>query len=144
MVQESPQEIVVGVLKSWKRDKSSCASESDMWALYASRLDLNLDQEKAECLLQSAIYRHAPFLFFAKILRRESLVALIIDHLAVGKYPAPNIAAKLAHAIGGKVGSQVLDTISGHCSYLSTQKVTIRANCENRNTIFRYQENWNI
>ncbi len=119
---QSPQEIVIGVLKSWKRDKSSYAYESDIWAIYASRNSLQLDEEKAECLLQSAIYRHAPFFFFAKLLSRKSLISLIRDQIGVGKYPAPNAAAKLAHAIGGKVGGQLLDHIADHCGYLGTEK----------------------
>jgi hypothetical protein len=37
---KSPQEIVVGALKSWKHDKTSYASESDMWTLYFYRNDV--------------------------------------------------------------------------------------------------------
>lgn len=119
---QSPQEIVVGVLKSWKRDKSSYASESDIWAIYTSRKGLQLDEEKAECLLQSAIYRHAPFFFFAKLLPHERLITLIRDQIGIGKYPAPNVAVKLAYALGGKVGSQLLDHIADHCGYLRAER----------------------
>lgn len=51
---QSPQEILVGVLKSWRRDRSSYASESDILELYAHRNSLRLDEVKAECLLECA------------------------------------------------------------------------------------------
>lgn len=67
----SPQEIVIGILKSYKHNKASFASEADMWTLYEARNTLVLDEEKAECLLESAINRHAPFFFWATHLSKK-------------------------------------------------------------------------
>jgi hypothetical protein len=118
---KSPQEIVVGALKSWRRDKSSYASESDMWALYAARENLQLDEEKAECLLESAINRHIPFFFFAQLLSIHQLSEFIKRVTVSGKYPAPNMVARLAHAIGGKFGIELLEHIADNCHYLGAQ-----------------------
>lgn len=120
---QSPQEIVVGALKSWKRDKSSYASESDMWTLYVHRNDLKLDEEKAECLLESAINRYAPFFFFARLLPSHRLVDFIKRVAVSGKYPAPNMLVKLAYIIGGKLGSELLGYIAENCHYLSVQSI---------------------
>lgn len=120
----SPQEMVVGIMKSWKRNKSSYASETDIWTLYASRNSLDLDEERAEALLESAINRHAPFFFWAKLLSSLRLKDFIKRIAKDGKYPAPNMAAKLAHAIGGKVGTELLDYIAKNCNYLSTKNRT--------------------
>lgn len=118
---QSPQEIVVGALKSWKRDKSSYASESDMWELYASRNNLQLDKEKTECLLESAINRHAPFFFFAQLLDRQCLIDFMKRVASTGRYPAPNAVVKLAYAMGGRIGSDLLVYIANNCSYPSIQ-----------------------
>lgn len=120
---QSPQEIVVGALKSWRRDESSYASESDMLELYAYRNSLRLDEEKAECLLECAINRHAPFFFFAQFLSPHRLIDFVKIVAASGKYPAPNMAVKLAYAIGGKIGSELLDYIAENCHYLSVQSI---------------------
>ena len=116
-----PQQIVVGALKSWKRDKSSYASESDMWTLYAFRNNLQLDEEKAECLLESAINRYAPFFFFARLLSNHRLIDFIKRVAMSGKHPAPNMLVKLAYTIGGKLGSELLEYIAENCDYLSVQ-----------------------
>jgi len=117
----SPQQIVVGALKSWKRDRSSYASESDMWTLYAFRNDLQLDEEKTECLLESAINRHAPFFFFAQLLSNYRLIGFIKRVAVSGKYPAPSMLLKLAYTMGGKPGSELLDYIAHNSTYFSIQ-----------------------
>lgn len=119
---QEPQEIVIGTLKSWKRDKTSYASESDVWTVYTCRNSIQLDEEKAECLLESAINRHAPFFFFAKSLPHSHLLDFIKQVAVLGKYPAPNMVTKLAHAIGGRVGSELLDYVADNCSYSSTKR----------------------
>jgi hypothetical protein len=121
---QSPQEILVGALKSWKRDKSSYASESDMCALYAARESLHLDEEKAECLLESAINRHMPFFFFAQLLSTQRLVKFIKRIAISGKHPAPNMVARLAHAIGGNLGIELLEYIENNSRYPSVKSVT--------------------
>lgn len=118
---QSPRQIVVGALKSWKRDRSSYASESDMWTLYAFRNDLQLDEEKAECLLESAINRHTPFFFFAQLLSNYRLIDFIKRVAVSGRYPAPNMLLKLAYTMGGKLGSELLDYIANNSAYLSIQ-----------------------
>jgi len=122
----SPQEIVVGALKSWRRDKSSYASESDLWTLYAFRNNLQLDEEKAECLLESAINRHAPFFFFAQLLSHHRLIDFIKRVAVSDRYPAPNMLAKLAHAMGGKLGSELLDYLANNSDYQSVQSAVNR------------------
>lgn len=118
---QSPQEMVVGALKSWKRDRSSYASKSDMWELYACRNNLQLDKEKAECLLESAINRHAPFFFFAQFLSIQRLIDFVKRVSEKGKYPAPFMVVKLAYVIGGRVGSELLDYIEKYCNYLGVK-----------------------
>lgn len=117
----SPQEIVIGALKSWRHDNTSYASESDIWTIYASRNDIELDQEKAECLLETAINRRAPFFFFAKFLYQQKLVEFIKIVAGNGTYPAPNMVLRLAHAMGGKTGSELLDYIAANSRYLSVK-----------------------
>lgn len=119
-----PQEIVIGAVKSWRRDKTSYASEADVWTLYSCRNDIKLDKEKAECLLESAINRHAPFFFWARLLPSSALEDFIKRIAKDEKYPAPNMAAKLAYAIGGKIGTELLDYIAINCSYPSVRKTT--------------------
>ncbi|MBI4722216.1 MAG: ATP-binding protein [Candidatus Stahlbacteria bacterium] len=123
---ESPQEIVVGILKSWKHDRTSYASESDMWTLYKSRENLKLDEEKAECLLESAINRYTPFFFWAKLLSTEQLKTFICRVIHEGKYPALNRALKLAHAIGGEIGVYLLDLAATYCGYSSVKCAVTR------------------
>lgn len=123
---KSPQEIVIGALKSWRRDKSSYASESDMWTLYGARNNIRLDEEKTECLLESAINRHAPFFFFAQLLSHHRLIDFIKRVAVSDKYPAPNMAVKLAHAMGGKLGSELLDYLANNSDYLSVQSAVNR------------------
>jgi hypothetical protein len=123
---QSPQQIVVGVLKSWKRDRCSYASEADIWELYACRNNLQLDEEKAECLLESAVNRHAPFFFFAQLLSPERLIDFVKRVAASGRYPAPNMAVKLAYAMGGEVGEELLDYIAKNCDYPSIQAMANR------------------
>ena len=118
---QSPRQIVVGALKSWKRDRGSYASESDMWTLYAFRNDLQLDEEKAECLLESAINRYAPFFFFAQFLSIQYLIDFVKRVSEKGKYPAPFMVVKLAYVIGGRVASELLDHIEKYCNYLGVQ-----------------------
>ncbi|MEE9514938.1 MAG: hypothetical protein V3V54_02805, partial [Candidatus Brocadiales bacterium] len=117
----SPQEILVGVLKSWRRDTTSFASEADLWSLYEARCGLELDEEKAGCLLESAINRHAPFFFWAAHLSKGKLHAFIQRIAEEGKYPAPNMVLQLAHAIGGEVGSGLLDYLANKCKYPSVK-----------------------
>ncbi|MBN3032557.1 MAG: ATP-binding protein [Candidatus Saganbacteria bacterium] len=119
---ESPQEMLVGAMKSWKRDKTSFASEADLKALYKARKTLRLDQDKAECLLESSINRHCPFFFWAKQLSRERLFKLIERVAKTGKFPAPSMALKLAYAIGGKMGKELIDFVISECPYPSTKK----------------------
>ncbi len=121
---QSPEEIIVGALKSWKRDRTSYASESDLWTLYASRNILQLDEEKAECLLESSINRHAPFFFWAKFLSSNNLQKFIQRVAKEGKYPAPNMALKLAHAIGGGIGLELIDHIVKNCTYRSVKNTS--------------------
>lgn len=118
----TPQEIVTGALKSWRHDRTSYASESDIWAIYASHNDIVLDEEKAECLLETAINRHAPFFFFAQVLSQGKLVEFIKRVADNSKYPAPNVALNLAHAMGGEIGGRLLDYVAANSSYLSVKR----------------------
>ncbi len=118
---QSPQELVVGALKSWKHNRSSYASKSDMWELYACHNDLQLDEEKAECLLESAINRYAPFFFFAQFLSIQHLIDFIKRVSEKGSYPAPFMVLRLAYVMGGRVGGELLDHIEKYCNYLSVK-----------------------
>jgi hypothetical protein len=130
---QSPEEIMIGALKSWRRDKTSYASESDLWTLYAARGNLQLDEEKAECLLESSINRYAPFFFWATFLSFARINDFIRRVATEGKYPAPNMVLKLAHAIGGKAGLQLLDYVERKCDYRSVKKAAnnLRKTVEN-------------
>ena len=123
---QSPQEIVVGVLKSWKRDKNSYASKSDMWELYTHHNDLQLDEEKAKCLLESAINNYVPFFFFAQFLSIQHLIDFIKRVSEKGRYPAPFVAVKLAYVIGGRTGNELLDCIEKDCNYLGVKNTVIK------------------
>lgn len=139
---QSPQEIVIGALKSWKHDKTSYASESDIWTLYFNRKDVQLDEEKAECLLESAINRHAPFFYWAKLLSFDCLNSFIQRVATKGKYPAPNMVLKLAHAIGGKVGYELIDHVAKNCSYPSVKGVAnvLKKTVESKNRLKKVYE----
>jgi hypothetical protein len=118
---QTPEEILTGALKSWRRDKTSYASEPDLWALYGYRKNFQVDEEKAECLLASSINRHAPFFYWGKFMSADYLHDFIYRVAADGKYPAPNMALKLAHAIGGRTGIELLEHVSKNCSYQSVK-----------------------
>jgi len=136
---QSPQEILVGALKSWRRDKTSYASESDIWTLYSSRTNLQLDEERAECILESAINRHAPFFYFAQFLSHERLDDFIKRVAASGKYPAPNMVAKLAYVFGGRNGRALLSYIAERCNYSSTKRISekLQKTVSNKNRLSR-------
>lgn len=114
---QTTEEILTGARKSWGRDKTSYASESDLWTLYVNRKCLQVDEEKAECLLESSINRHAPFFYWAIFMSADRLHSLIYRVAADGKYPAPNMVLKIAHAIGGKTGIDLLEYVSKNCRY---------------------------
>ena len=134
---QTPEEIITGALKSWRRDKTSYASESDLWTLYAYRKNLQLDEEKAECLLESSINRHAPFFYWAKFMSTDHLHEFIYRVAVDGKYPAPNMALKLAHAIGGKTGFELLEHVSKNCSYSSVKNAakSLKKTVESKNRL---------
>lgn len=136
---ESPQEIVIGILKGWKHDKTSYASEADMWTVYKSRESLELDEEKAECLLESAINRHTPFFFWANLLSREQLKTFTQRVVKEGGHPAPNMALKLAHAIGGEFGVSLLDFAINDNKYPSVRSAaaTLKKTVEKQDRIRR-------
>lgn len=134
---QTPEDIITGALKSWRRDKTSYASESDLWTLYTHRKNLQLDEEKAECLLECSINRHAPFFYWAKFMSTDHLHDFIYRVTADGKYPAPNMALKLAHAIGGRVGLELLDYVAQNCNYPSVKSVakTLKKTVESKNRL---------
>ncbi len=134
---QSSEEIVIGALKSWRRDKTSYASESDLWTLYVHRKSLHLDEEKAECLLECSINRHAPFFFWAKFLSFDHLHDFIQRIAKEGKHPAPNMVLKLGHAIGGRVGLELLDYVAQNCNYPSVKSVakTLKKTVESKNRL---------
>jgi len=134
---QTPEEILTGALKSWRRDKTSYASESDLWTLYAHRKNLQLDEEKAECLLEGSINRHTPFFFWAKFLSFDHLHNFMLRIGKEGKYPAPNMSLKLAYAIGGRVGFELIDYIAQNCSYPSVKSVakTLKKSVESKNRL---------
>ncbi|HBE45284.1 MAG TPA: hypothetical protein DDW17_07525 [Deltaproteobacteria bacterium] len=136
---QTPEEILTGALKSWRRDKTSYASESDLWTLYACRGNLQLDEEKAECLLESSINRHAPFFFWATFLSFDRINDFIHRVATEGKYPAPNMVLKLAHAMGGKVGLQLLDYVGRNCGYPSVKSVvnSLKKTVESKDRLIR-------
>lgn len=134
---QSPEEILIGALKSWRRDKTSYASEPDLWTLYASRNNLHLDDGKAACLLESSINRHAPFFFWAKFLPSKRLHDFIRKIARDGKYPAPNMVLKIAHAIGGTIGFELIDFVAKNCGYSSVKGVanSLKKTIENKNRL---------
>ncbi len=97
-----------------------------MWELYASHNNLQLDEGKAECLLESAINRHVPFFFFAQLLAHHQLIDFVKRVAVSSKYPAPNMAVKLAYAMGGRLGRELLDYLANNSDYLSVQSATNR------------------
>lgn len=118
---QTPDEILTGVLKSWKHDKTSYASHSDIMTIYTNRKSLKLDEEKSECLLDCSINRFAPFFYFASFLSIERLKSFIKNTCVSGKHPSPPVVVQLSHAIGGHLGDELLDYIIEHCEYLGTK-----------------------
>ena len=108
-----------------------------MWTLYANHKNLRLDDEKAECLLESSINRHAPFFFWAKFLPSKRLHDFIRRIAIDGKYPAPNMVLKIAHAIGGTIGFELIDFVAKNCSYSSVKGVanSLKKTVENNNRL---------
>lgn len=116
----SLQEELIGIVKGWKTDPAAFAAENQAWRLYSSRRTLELGDEERVCLLISAVHRHAPFFYWAVGLPKHRLVGAA-GQLAGQPYPAPNMAAKLAHALGGDEGQRLLTDIA-NSKYFSAQR----------------------
>jgi hypothetical protein len=116
LVDDSPyqslRDELTGVVKAWKTDPMAFAAETQLSRLYSQRRALKLDNEDRTCLLTSAVHRHAPFFYWAADLPRDTLVAVIRNIISMGRYPGPNMAAKLAHALGGLEGETLLRDIA--------------------------------
>jgi len=123
---QTTDEILTGVLKSWKHDRNSYASNSDIVTIYAARKSLKIDEEKAECLLDCSINRGAPFFYFASFLSIERLVSFIKITCVSGKHPSPLMVIQLSHAIGGHLGDELLDYIIDNCEYSGAKSTAKR------------------
>jgi len=123
---QTTNEILTGVLKSWRHDKNSHASNSDIMTIYTARKTLKIDEEKAECLLDCSINRGAPFFYFASFLSIERLEAFIKTTCVSGIHPSPLMVVQLSHAIGGHLGDELLDYIIDNCEYRGAKNTAKR------------------
>jgi hypothetical protein len=118
----SSNEMLIGALKSWRSNHNSYISECDIWELYKSRNELSLDEEIAECLLESAVNRYAPVFYFAKHLSEEKLREFIKRVVKEAIYPAPNSLLKIAYIMDGSTGSTIINYIAENCMYPSIRR----------------------
>jgi len=111
---------------AWRSDNLAYIARSRLRAFYAGRASLDLNQERAKCLLMSAMHHGGPVHYWAHKVGRKGLIELLRGEVPLDLYPRIRSAARLAFAAGLSDGRAIVADIAKKSKFDGARKLATR------------------
>lgn len=114
------------LVRAWRSDHFAYIPQSRLRAFYGTRFELELSREALECLIVSCVHHHDAVHYWAFKLGREFVISLLQKGIALGLFPNPRYAIRLAFAVGMSEGEKLLDEFAKRSKQRSMRELAQR------------------